>query len=126
MPSFIVDAADAVEARFPGVRVIAFGHLGDGNVHFNVTAPAGAPSDWLKRHAPAVTSFVHDLAVAAGGSISAEHGIGQMRLSELARLTDPARLNAMRAIKNALDPKGIMNPGKLVPPANLPQESLAE
>ncbi|HEV2080113.1 MAG TPA: FAD-binding oxidoreductase [Allosphingosinicella sp.] len=126
MPSFIVDAAAAVEARFPGVRVIAFGHLGDGNVHFNVTAPDGAPADWLQQQGAAVTSFVHDLVVAAGGSISAEHGIGQMRLAELARLTDPARLNAMRAIKNALDPKGIMNPGKLVPPPDVPQESLAE
>ncbi len=126
MPSFIVDSAAAVEARFPGVRVIAFGHLGDGNVHFNVTAPDGAPADWLQQQGAAVTSFVHDLVVTAGGSISAEHGIGQMRLAELARLTDPARLNAMRAIKNALDPKGIMNPGKLVPPPSVPEESLAE
>ena len=126
MPGFVVDASAAVEARFPGVRVIAFGHLGDGNVHFNVTAPKGVPDDWLQQQGPEVTSFVHDQVVAAGGSISAEHGIGQMRLAELARLTDPARLNAIRAIKDALDPKGIMNPGKLVPPPGLPQESLAE
>ncbi|HEX8215452.1 MAG TPA: FAD-linked oxidase C-terminal domain-containing protein, partial [Allosphingosinicella sp.] len=85
----------------------------------------GAGLAWLQSEAPAVTSFVHDLVVAAGGSISAEHGIGQMRLAELARLTDPARLNAMRAIKAALDPKGIMNPGKLVPRAGFAQ-SLAE
>jgi FAD/FMN-containing dehydrogenase len=115
MPGFMTKAAGAVEARFQGTRAIAFGHLGDGNVHFNVRAPEGAGAGWLQSEGPAVTSFVHDLVVAAGGSISAEHGIGQMRLSELARLTDPARLNAMRAIKDALDPRGIMNPGKLVP-----------
>jgi FAD/FMN-containing dehydrogenase len=66
-----------------------------------------------------VTAFVHDMVTSAGGSISAEHGIGQMRLTELARLGDPARLGAMRAIKQALDPRGIMNPGKLVPPFDL-------
>jgi FAD/FMN-containing dehydrogenase len=100
--------------------VIAFGHLGDGNVHFNVRAPAGAGPDWLANEATIVTRYVHDLVVAANGSISAEHGIGQMRLSELARLGDPARLAVMRAIKKALDPNNIMNPGKLVPLAEAP------
>jgi FAD/FMN-containing dehydrogenase len=115
MPAFMAEAAAAVEARFGGTRVIAFGHLGDGNVHFNVRAPVSAGEEWLAEEAPTVTSFVHDLVTAAGGSISAEHGIGQMRLAELARLADPARLSAMRAIKQALDPHNIMNPGKLVP-----------
>jgi FAD/FMN-containing dehydrogenase len=117
MPRFIGQTSSLVEARFPGTRTIAFGHLGDGNVHFNVRAPEGAGPDWLAEEAPAITLFVHDLIVAAGGSISAEHGIGQARLAELARLGDPARLAAQRAIKAALDPKGIMNPGKLVPPS---------
>ena len=117
MPGFIVEASAAAESRFPGTRVIAFGHLGDGNVHFNVRAPVGARPDWLHEEAPEITSFVHDIVTAWGGSISAEHGIGQMRLEELARLGEPARLGAMRAIKRALDPAGIMNPGKLVPPA---------
>lgn len=125
MPGFMVEAAPAVEARFPGTRVIAFGHLGDGNVHFNVRAPAGAGPEWPDGEGAAVTSFVHDLVVAAGGSISAEHGIGQMRLAELARLGDPARLAAMRAIKQALDPHGIFNPGKLVPPLDSAQDRLA-
>jgi FAD/FMN-containing dehydrogenase len=125
MPRFIVEATEAVERKFAGARVIAFGHLGDGNVHFNVRAPEGAGPGWMRDEAPAITSFVHDLVVAAGGSISAEHGIGQLRLGELARLSDPARLGAMRAIKRALDPLGIMNPGKLVPPLDLAQESLA-
>jgi FAD/FMN-containing dehydrogenase len=113
----MTEAAADVEGRFPGTRVIAFGHLGDGNVHFNVRAPEGKGPAWLEDEAPSLTAFVHDLVVAAGGSISAEHGIGQMRLGELARLGDPARLSAMRAIKRAMDPKGIMNPGKLVPPS---------
>jgi len=116
MPTFIVEAAADVEVRFPGTRVIAFGHLGDGNVHFNVRAPVGADPDWLAASSAPVTAHVHDLVVAAGGSISAEHGIGQMKLAELARLAEPARLHAQRAIKQALDPLGIMNPGKLVPP----------
>ena len=115
MPAFLVDAAAAVEARFPGTSVNGFGHLGDGNIHFNVRAPAGAGEDWLAREGEAITAFVHDLVTAAEGSISAEHGIGQMKLAELARLAGPARLGAMRAVKQALDPAGIMNPGKLVP-----------
>jgi FAD/FMN-containing dehydrogenase len=125
MPAFMTEAANAVEKRFAGSRVIAFGHLGDGNVHFNVRAPEGAGREWVETEAPCVTAFVHDLTVAAGGSISAEHGIGQMRLAELARLSDPTRLGAMRAIKAALDPAGIMNPGKLVPPFAKAQDMLA-
>lgn len=120
MPRFMREASAAVERAFPGTRVIAFGHLGDGNVHFNVVAPAGVGREWQDSEGVRVTKFVHDLVVAAGGSISAEHGIGQMRLAELARLTDPARLAAQRAIKAALDPDGIMNPGKLVPPPPSP------
>jgi FAD/FMN-containing dehydrogenase len=115
MPAFLVDGAAAVEARFPGTRVNAFGHLGDGNIHFNVRAPEGADESWVAATGKAVSAHVHDLVTAAGGSISAEHGIGQMKLTELARLAGPARLSALRAIKQALDPKRIMNPGKLVP-----------
>jgi FAD/FMN-containing dehydrogenase len=115
MPRFMIEAARAAEARFAGTHATAFGHLGDGNVHFHVRAPAGAERDrWYAEDAPAITRFVHDLVVAAGGSISAEHGIGQMKLDELARLAPPGRLAALRAIRHALDPAGIMNPGKLV------------
>ena len=126
MPDFVVDAAREVEARFAGTRVNAFGHLGDGNIHFNVRAPAGADADWVEGEGPAITAFVHDLVCAAGGSISAEHGIGQMKLAELARLGGPARLGAMRAIKQAIDPAGIMNPGKLVPSLAAPQPGLGD
>ncbi|UZK71120.1 FAD-binding oxidoreductase [Sphingomonas sp. S1-29] len=115
MPRFMIEAAAAVEARFPGTHATAFGHLGDGNVHFHVRAPAGAdPARWYSQDAPIATRFVHDLVVAAGGSISAEHGIGQMKRDELARLGPPSRLAALRAIKTAFDPQGLFNPGKLV------------
>ena len=116
MPAFLDEGRQAVEARFPGTRVLAFGHLGDGNVHFNVRAPAGVDDHaWLEREGKAVSAFVHDMAGARGGSLSAEHGIGQTKLADFVRTAGPARLSALHAIKAALDPNGIMNPGKLVP-----------
>jgi FAD/FMN-containing dehydrogenase len=126
MPAFIVEATASVEARFPGVRVIAFGHLGDGNVHFNVRAPEGAGPQWLRGPALEVTSFVHDQVVAAGARSRPEHGIGQVRLSELGRTDRCRAAEHMRAIKQALDPNGIMNPGKLVPGLGAAKQSLAE
>lgn len=121
VPAFIVAATAAVEGRFPGTRVIAFGHVGDGNVHFNVRPPLGCdPAAWLAGQGAGVSAFVHDLVTAEGGSLSAEHGIGQMKRAEFARLVDPVKLAAMWAIKDALDPRGIMNPGKLLPDRALP------
>ena len=115
MPRFLVEAAAACDARFPGTHASGFGHLGDGNVHFHVRAPAGVdPARWYAEAAPVITRHVHDLVVAAGGSISAEHGIGQMKLPERARLSSPARMAVIRGVKQALDPWGVMNPGKLV------------
>ena len=115
MPRFMLDAAAACEARFPGTQASGFGHLGDGNVHFHVrAAPGSDPERWYAQDAPVVSRFVHDLVIAAGGSISAEHGIGQMKLDELERLSSPARMAALRAIKAAFDPANLMNPGKLV------------
>ena len=104
-----------MQRAFPGVIASGFGHLGDGNIHFHVRAGAHAAPDWYEREGAEITRFVDDLVVAAGGSISAEHGIGQLKLGEFARLGPPARVHALRAIKHALDPLGIMNPGKLVP-----------
>lgn len=116
MPAFMLSAAAEVEAAFPGARVFPFGHLGDGNVHFNVRSPVEAEArPWFDANNEAVSRLVHDLATAAGGSISAEHGIGQLKLAEFARLAGSARLGALRAIKQAIDPLGIMNPGKLIP-----------
>lgn len=115
MPRFMVEAAAAVEARFPGTSAAAFGHLGDGNVHFHVRAPKGVDRDsWYAGDGPAVSHLVYDMVVAEGGSISAEHGIGQMKRDELVRLSPPPRIAALKAIKMALDPRGILNPGKLV------------
>jgi FAD/FMN-containing dehydrogenase len=115
MPRFIMDASEQVERAFPGVIASGFGHLGDGNIHFHVRAGSHAAPDWYEAEGAAITRFVDDLVTAAGGSISAEHGIGQLKRAEFARLAEPGRLHALRAIKQALDPLGIMNPGKLVP-----------
>lgn len=114
MPKFLLEAKAAVESAFPGTVASAFGHLGDGNLHFHVRAGSRATPDWYEREGPEITRFVDDLVAAAGGSISAEHGIGQMKRTELERLAPPGDLAALRAIKKALDPDGIMNPGKLV------------
>jgi FAD/FMN-containing dehydrogenase len=115
MPRFITEASTEVERAFPGVIASAFGHLGDGNIHFHVRAGSHAAPGWYGEEGAAITRFVDDLVTAAGGSISAEHGIGQLKLAEFARLAPPGRVHALRAIKQALDPLGIMNPGKLVP-----------
>lgn len=118
MPAFMQDAANACEQAFPGSSASSYGHLGDGNIHFHVRPPrdgADRGAAWMAGRADAISRFVNDLVVAEGGSISAEHGIGQMKVEELARLAAPARLAALRAVKQAFDPVGIMNPGKLVP-----------
>lgn len=117
MADFIEAAQPQVEERFPGTRAVAFGHLGDGNVHFHVLAPDGAVrGEWEKTEGRAISAFVHDLVTQWGGSISAEHGIGQLKRDELARLGDPVHLAIMQRVKAALDPQGLLNPGKLVPP----------
>lgn len=116
MADFVAFAVPEVERRFPGIRAIAFGHLGDGNVHFHAIAPAGAVrGEWELAEGKAISAHVHDLVTQWGGSISAEHGIGQMKVAELGRLGDPVQLNVLRSIKAALDPLGLLNPGKLVP-----------
>jgi len=104
--------------RFPGVRVIDFGHLGDGNLHYNVQPPADADaSAFAERHEAAITRLVYDAVAARGGSISAEHGIGALKRDELALRKSPVALDMMRAIKAALDPAGVLNPGRVLPPA---------
>jgi len=115
MPAFIVEASAKVEEAFPGLVASGFGHLGDGNIHFHVRAASHAAPDWYEAEGAKVTRMVDELVTDAGGSISAEHGIGQLKLAEFARLAPPGRIHALRAIKQALDPLGIMNPGKLVP-----------
>lgn len=115
MADFVATAAPAIEAEFPGTQALGFGHLGDGNIHFHVLAPKGVVhSEWAEGQGKAISARVHDLVTAAQGSISAEHGIGQMKRDELARLGDPVALNLLRQVKKALDPNGLMNPGKLL------------
>ena len=121
MPDFIDAASAKLEREFAGTKAVAFGHLGDGNVHFHLRAPEGAQGGkWEDAEGKAISAAVHDLVTRWGGSISAEHGIGQMKRDELARLADPATLTILRGVKRALDPHSIMNPGKLVPLASRP------
>ena len=115
MPAFVEAAVPRLEADWPGTRAVCFGHLGDGNVHFHVIAPPGRDrAEWEATDGKAISAQVHDMVAAWGGSISAEHGIGRLKRDELVRLSDPAVLATMRAIKQALDPHGLLNPGKLV------------
>ncbi len=116
VPEFIREAARACEAQIPGVRVYAFGHVGDGNVHFNLSQPDGMARDAFLAQAEAAARTVHGLAVGLGGSFSAEHGIGCLKTAEMARFKTPLELELMRTLKAALDPKGILNPGKVLPP----------
>ena len=115
MAAFVTFAIAEVERDWPGCGAFAFGHLGDGNVHFHVTAPPGAVrGEWEEGPGKAVSRMVHDLVTQWHGSISAEHGIGQMKRDELARLGNPVALDLLARVKAALDPAGLLNPGKLV------------
>ena len=119
MAQFITRESPVIEAHYPGTKTVAFGHLGDGNIHFHVKAPTGITApDWYAGDGLAITAHVYDRVAEYGGSLSAEHGIGQAKIAEFARLSDPTRIAALRAIKFAFDPLGIMNPGKLVPLAS--------
>jgi len=112
---FVAATDAALQARWPGVRLVDFGHLGDGNLHYNVQAPSGAdPKAFLAAHEPAINELVYDAVMARGGSISAEHGIGRLKREALMLRKDATALGLMRAIKRALDPKSLMNPGRLL------------
>ena len=114
IPAFIDKAGAEVARIAPGSRLVCFGHMGDGNLHFNVSQPAlGDPADFMAREV-AMHAAVHAVARAFGGSISAEHGIGRMKRDELAATKSPVALDLMRRIKAAFDPNGIMNPGKVM------------
>ena len=110
-----IDSTDAqLQQAFPSCQVVCFGHLGDGNLHYNVAPAEGQPHDAFLANQPAINRIVHDSVEACSGSISAEHGIGALKRDELARYKSPVALHLMRAIKAALDPLGIMNPGKIL------------
>jgi len=115
IPQFVARTDAALQAAIPGIRMVDFGHLGDGNLHYNVQAPEGFDAAaFLREHEPAVNRIVFDAVQAHGGSISAEHGIGQLKREELAERKDPVALALMRSIKQALDPQGLLNPGRLI------------
>jgi FAD/FMN-containing dehydrogenase len=115
VPRFIADATAAVLAVEPLSRPVPFGHLGDGNVHFNISEPADGDRDRFLARADEITARVYEVVLALNGSISAEHGIGQMKRALMASIKSPVELALMRAVKHALDPKGLLNPGKLLP-----------
>jgi len=113
---FVQHTDAALEAAFPGTRVVNFGHLGDGNLHYNLQAAPGVSAQaFLDEQEHAVNRIVYDAVVARGGSISAEHGIGALKREELQERKSPVALQMMRAIKQALDPKGTLNPGRVLP-----------
>ena len=114
IPTFIEHASAQVETIVPGVRPIPFGHIGDGNIHFNLSRPLGMAPARFVAHWPALVAAVEAVALQLGGSISAEHGIGSAKRDALRHARSAVELEMMRSLKRALDPRGLMNLGKLV------------
>jgi FAD/FMN-containing dehydrogenase len=114
IPEFIARADAALAPAYPDIRPCAFGHVGDGNMHYNPVRPLNWETPRYRAERERINRIVHDIVVDLGGSISAEHGIGRSRLAELQHYKEASELAMMRAVKRALDPKGIMNPGKVV------------
>ncbi|MET0383059.1 MAG: FAD-binding oxidoreductase, partial [Burkholderiaceae bacterium] len=116
LADFVAAADDALRGVAPGARHITFGHLGDGNLHYNLQAPDGAdPAEFLARFERPANACVHDVVARFGGTFSAEHGIGRLKRHELAARKPPVAIAMMRAIKAALDPNGLLNPGVMLP-----------
>lgn len=114
IPEFLARCDALLEAAWPGVRVVCFGHLGDGNLHYNPSKPAAQDNVDFIAQSGAVNRKVYDLAASFGGSISAEHGLGQLKREDARHYKDPIEMDLMRAIKKAIDPQGLMNPGKVL------------
>jgi FAD/FMN-containing dehydrogenase len=114
IPRFLRDAESALRQALPGVRFVIFGHLGDGNLHYNLSGPEGTAAKAFMGNEAVANRVVYDLVDAAGGSISAEHGIGQLKRDELRRYKPRVEVELMARVKAALDPGGIMNPGKVL------------
>jgi D-lactate dehydrogenase (cytochrome) len=116
VPAFIAEANAAVLKLMPGARPVPFGHLGDGNIHYNITQPVGADSAQFLARWHDVNAVVFEVVLRMGGSISAEHGIGQLKAADLPSVKDPVAIELMRSLKAMLDPLNIMNPGKVLLP----------
>ncbi len=115
IPGFVAHTDAALAQAFPGMRLVNFGHLGDGNLHYNVQAPENVPAqDFMDQHEHAVNALVYDGVCARDGSFSAEHGVGALKRDELAQRKSPVAMQMMRAIKQALDPHGLLNPGRML------------
>ena len=114
IPAFVDAGNEAARAVLPGIRLSPVGHIGDGNLHYGFKAPEGMSKETFAQYKPAITRAINDLIRDFAGSISAEHGIGQEKLDELAHYSSPVELASMKAVKAALDPKNIMNPGKIL------------
>jgi FAD/FMN-containing dehydrogenase len=114
VPEFLTAADAAVLAAMPGARIVGFGHMGDGNIHYNISQPIGADKDAFLARWKEMNAIVHAIVLAMDGSISAEHGIGQLKRDELAAIRQPIEIDLMRRIKQSFDPAGIMNPGKVL------------
>ena len=115
VPEFLERARQAVLKTMPGARPVPFGHIGDGNIHFNVTQPVGADKARFVDRTEEIGAAVYDVVMALDGSISAEHGIGRLKRDLMPAIKSPVELNLMRGLKSLLDPKGILNPGKVLP-----------
>ena len=115
VPAFIRRATAACEALLPGIRAVPFGHMGDGNIHFNLEQPQGADPAWFLDQDHALMETVNEVVRDLDGSFSAEHGIGRLKPYMMPDWRGGAELELMRRIKSAIDPRGIMNPGKLLP-----------
>jgi FAD/FMN-containing dehydrogenase len=111
---FVAAASNWVQLHVPAGTLVAYGHAGDGNLHFNISFPRSTSAEFLAREEPLIRRAIHDLVDAHGGSFSAEHGIGRLKVGELEHYASPVSLAMMREVKRALDPNGIMNPGKLL------------
>ena len=115
IPQFVQETDALLQQAIPGVRLVNFGHLGDGNLHYNVQAPAGVdPTGFQRTHEEMVNALVFDSVQAFGGSISAEHGVGSLKIDQLEHYKSPVALEMMRSIKRALDPNNLMNPGRVI------------
>lgn len=115
IPAFVKQTDTALANALPGLRIVNFGHLGDGNLHYNIQCPEGADAaHFLKTNEPQVNDMVYDAVMSFGGSVSAEHGIGRLKVESLPNYKDPVALQLMRSIKQALDPQNLMNPGRVL------------
>jgi FAD/FMN-containing dehydrogenase len=114
LPRFIEEGSKLIASLAPEGRIVSYGHLGDGNLHFNVSRPENGNDEAFMKLAPTIQRAVHDLIASYDGSFSAEHGIGRLKREELLRYKSPVAIDLMRSLKKALDPRGIMNPGKVL------------